>query len=49
MPKASRRQFLKISGAAAATVAGLKKPAQAMELERGERDYNYARVGKSVV
>ena len=44
MPKVSRRQFLKVGGAAAATVAGLKKPAQAMELERGERDYNYARV-----
>ncbi|MDT8317547.1 MAG: molybdopterin-dependent oxidoreductase, partial [bacterium] len=44
MPKVSRRQFLKVGGAAAATLAGSRSAAHAMELERGERDYNYARV-----
>lgn len=44
MPKINRRQFLKIGGTTAVTVAGLNKSAQAMELEKGERDYNYARV-----
>jgi len=44
MPKLSRRQFLKAGGVAAATLAGSGSAAHAMELERGERDYNYARI-----
>ena len=35
---------MKLGGAAAASVAGSGSAVQAMELERGERDYNYARV-----
>ena len=44
MSKVSRRQFLKVGGVAAATLAGSRSVSEAMELERGERDYNYARV-----
>lgn len=44
MPKVNRRQFLKVGGITAAALAGSKKAASAMELEVGERSYNYARV-----
>jgi len=44
MSKMNRRQFLKVSGAAAVAAAGLKKQAHAMELGKGEQSYNYARV-----
>lgn len=47
MSKVTRRQFLKVGGAAAAGVAiGSRKSAKAMELERGERSYNYGRIAQ---
>ncbi|MDH3974965.1 MAG: molybdopterin-dependent oxidoreductase [Deltaproteobacteria bacterium] len=47
MSKVTRRQFLKVSGAAAAGVAiGSRDSVKAMELERGERAYNYGRIAQ---
>ncbi len=44
MPKVTRREFLKVGGAAAAgAVVGSRKAAKAMELDRGGASYNYAR------
>lgn len=44
MPKITRRDFLKVGGAAAAgAVVGSRKAVKAMELDKGEASYNYAR------